>query len=938
MGLVGRDAEQELLRAVARDVRSGGRRVVVVLGEAGIGKSALLADAVGTAERTGLQVLTGRAIEHERELPYGLIVDALDERAASVGDARLRAAGPGLAALFPSIREPRSAAPARPSQPADRLAHHRAVAALLELLAKERPLMLCLDDVHWADEASLQLLLHLVRRPPRAPHGILLAARASEAAERVLDAARAIDDLVELSLVPLPDGAAKALLPPTLDARARDRLLAEAGGNPLFLRELARAVQSGRELTATLRGTVGREVAALPPGTRALLEGAAVAGDPFSIDLAAAAADIPREDALKLIDRLHAADLVHPAAGREGLFAFRHPVVRRAVYESAPPGLRIAAHERVAGMLAATGASPSARAHHNERCARPGDEAAIGVLLAAAEESHASAPATSGHWYAAALRLLPHGASERRARLLALLAIGLAAGGKTEDARAAVLEALALTPPGMHALRAELVYSCASLENLLGQHDDARRRVVEAMRWAPEADRERLHWTLANSLFHLGDVEGMVQAAESLLATGRATHPVVRAGANAWLFLACLLRGEQPVPGRLDESFTTLAEASDAELTPRLGVIGGVALVTRMAARLDAPAEALHVRFLELARAGGLGQLASVAGTTLAWYQLDRLALGAALDQLTTAEELGQLSGGSPLHATNLRLQAQAKELTGDAAGARHAAARVLAPEHGLRSSRLVRTSRLVALVVLHRAEPERLLAEVTQTCGRQLDCADPSDATWLALQLTRAGVQANDLEVARGWVELAATQARAVAVPLVTARALRAEAELALATSDPATALSRAEQAEQMARAAGGRLDRLEGQLLCGRALLAKAQIAGGSAVLQSAAAEAGRAGAAGLANAAARELRRAGTRVSRRAAGAAVAGQGKAGLSAREREIAELVADGRTNKEVAATLFLSEKTVENNLSRVYTKLGVRSRTELAAAMTVRP
>lgn len=595
---------------------------------------------------------------------------------------------------------------------------------------------------------------------------------------------------------------------------------------------------------------------------------------------------------MKLVDRLHAADLVRPAPGHEGHFAFRHPVVRRAVYESAPPGLRIAAHERVAGALAATGASPSVRAHHIERCARPGDEAAIGVILAAAAESRASAPATSGHWYAAALRLLPYGASERRARLLALLAVGLAAGGKTEEARAAVLEALTVIPPGMHGLRAELVYSCASLENLLGRHEDARRRVVEALGWVPDTDRERLEWTLANSLFHLGDIDGMVHAAESLLATGRATHPVVRAGAHALLFLACLLRGEQPASS-LDESLTTLAQASDADLAPRLGVVGGVALVARMSERLDATAEALHVRFLELARAGGLGQLASVAGTTLAWHQLDRLRLGAALDQLETAEELGQLSGGSPLHATNLRLQAQAKELAGDAIGARHAAARVLAPEHRPGSSRLLRASRLVALVVLHRAEPERLLAEATETWGPQLDCANPSDATWFALQLTRAGVQAGDLDAVRRWAEVAGNQARAVALPLASARALRAEAELALATSDPATALSRAEQAEETARAASGHLDRLEGQLLRGRTLIANAQVAAGSAALQSTAAEAGRAGAAGLADAA------------------------------------------RTNKQVAATLFLSEKTVENNLSRIYTKLGVRSRTELAAALT---
>src|SRR5690349_17537767 len=121
MGLVGRDAERESLGVVARQVRSGGQRAVVVLGEAGIGKTALLADAVETAERVGLQVLTGRAVEHEREVPYALIVDALDDHVASLGAARLRAVGTELAAVLPSVRDPLSPPPpGRTSQPADR--------------------------------------------------------------------------------------------------------------------------------------------------------------------------------------------------------------------------------------------------------------------------------------------------------------------------------------------------------------------------------------------------------------------------------------------------------------------------------------------------------------------------------------------------------------------------------------------------------------------------------------------------------------------------------------------------------------------------------------------------------------------------------------------------------------------------------------------------
>ncbi|HET7049319.1 MAG TPA: AAA family ATPase, partial [Solirubrobacteraceae bacterium] len=765
MRLVGREAELETLGGVVTDVRAGASRVVVMLGEAGIGKTALLGEAIAVGNQGGCLVLAGRAAEHEREVPYGLIVDALDDHVASVGAARLRAAGPELAGVLPSARDPGSPAPRRPSQPVDRFAHHRAVRSLLELLARERPLLLCLDDLHWADEGSVELLLHVLRRPPNAPHALLLCCRPSETADRLLDAARQADGLLELTLTPLPDAAARQLLPPEVDQRTGDMLVSEARGNPLFLRELGRAAQSGRELTATLLGAVRREVAALPPATRSLLEGAAVAGDPFEADVAAAAADIAPADALNLLDRLHESDLVRPGVGPRQ-FTFRHPLVRRAIYESAPPGFRVAAHERVSVVLTAAGAAPAARAHHVERCARPGDEASIEVLLAAAEASRGTAPATSAHWYAAALRLLPYRDDGRRASLLASLALGLAAGGKTEEAHTAVLDALAVAPAKDAVLRAELVAICASLENLLGRHEDARGRVVDALRWVSDRDREGLEWTLANTLFQLGDVEAMSEVAENLLDGGRATHPVVRAGADAVLASARLLCGE-PAGDALDRGLRLIEETSDSELAPRLGVVSAVTLTTRLAERLDPAADALQTRFLELARAAGLGQLTSIAGTALAWDRLERLELDAALEGLETAEEMGRLSGGNPLHATNLRLQAQARELAGDAAQARRVAAVLFELADPPHASALLHNSRLVALVVLHRADPERLLAAVTEVVGPQLDVREPSDATWLALELTRAAAQLGDADTAHRWADHADRRAAAAALPL---------------------------------------------------------------------------------------------------------------------------------------------------------------------------
>ena len=96
-------------------------------------------------------------------------------------------------------------------------------------------------------------------------------------------------------------------------------------------------------------------------------------------------------------------------------FAFRHPIVRRAVYDSAPPGWRLAAHERLAAHLRARGVAPQALARHVEMCAQPGDEDAVALLTAAAQAIESRAPATAARWYDAALRLLPEDAAARRA-------------------------------------------------------------------------------------------------------------------------------------------------------------------------------------------------------------------------------------------------------------------------------------------------------------------------------------------------------------------------------------------------------------------------------------------------------------------------------------------------------------------------------------------
>jgi hypothetical protein len=294
MELLGRETELASVDRAVQDARGGGARALGLFGEAGIGKSALLGALRERASDAGMLVLEGRAAEHGRSVPFGLVVDALDDYVATLHPRRVESVGPDLAAVLPSAAAARSGGvggdgPAAGA--AERFRYHRAVRALLELLGRERPVALVLDDLHWADEASVELVLHLLRRPPRAPHLLAFALRPQAPAPRLLDAARSAPAWEHVQPRPLTDDAARALVAELPDSALRDRVVREAGGNPLFLEELRRVARDPAEaLPPTLMAAVGLEIGALPPSSRALIEGAAVAGDPFDPELAAAAA------------------------------------------------------------------------------------------------------------------------------------------------------------------------------------------------------------------------------------------------------------------------------------------------------------------------------------------------------------------------------------------------------------------------------------------------------------------------------------------------------------------------------------------------------------------------------------------------------------------------------------------------------------------------
>ena len=211
-----------------------------------------------------------------------------------------------------------------------------------------------------------------------------------------------------------------------------------------------------------------------------------MAGDPFEPELAAAAAATSEAAAMDAVDELLQLDLIR-TTDVPRRFRFRHPLVRRAVYEATAGGWRLGAHERCAEALAARGATAAARAHHVERSARQGDVAAVAVLREAGEAAARLAPESAARWFGGALRLLPQTApAQDRVELLLARAGALAAAGHFADSHEALLEAIAIVPEQSSALRTTLATACAGVERSLGRYEQAHARLVRALRGLPE--------------------------------------------------------------------------------------------------------------------------------------------------------------------------------------------------------------------------------------------------------------------------------------------------------------------------------------------------------------------------------------------------------------------------------------------------------------------
>ncbi len=200
---------------------------------------------------------------------------------------------------------------------------------------------------------------------------------------------------------------------------------------------------------------------------------------------------------MSALDELLRSDLVrHTDVPRR--FRFRHPLVRRAVYDASPAGWRLGAHQRSAEALVARGTSAAGRAPHVERSARHGDDAAIATLREAGDLAAPRTPATAARWFGAALRLLSDaGPDQQRIELLTALAAAQAATGQFTEARTALLAGIELLPTNATTERVRLTTACAGVEHLLGRHKAAHARLEAALLELPDGDsREAAELTI----------------------------------------------------------------------------------------------------------------------------------------------------------------------------------------------------------------------------------------------------------------------------------------------------------------------------------------------------------------------------------------------------------------------------------------------------------
>ncbi|WP_274037746.1 helix-turn-helix transcriptional regulator [Actinacidiphila cocklensis] len=904
--IVGRDREMAAMRRLLEAADGEGQKVLVLTGEPGAGKSTLVDWAATEAGGRDLRTLRVRGSEGESGLclagahqllrPLLSGVDELPERQR----AALRSAF-GLGKAFDA-------------EAADPFLLHLGVLTLLSDAATRQPLLLLVDDAQWLDLATLDLLAFVARRLDSERAALLLAAREESVPSRF------DRDFPHLSAGALGRTPAVQLLdaqPEPPRGRARVHILEQAAGNPLALIELSRAHAQGRTapagpatlpLTSRLERLFAADLPGLPPDTRQALLLVAASGTTRLSDVLRAAPDL---DGVRVLLPAEQAGLVRVA---DGQVAARHPLVLSAVYQAATFAERHAAHLALANVLVQ---EPDRRAWQlSAATMEPNQEVADALAESAGRSRDRGGHAAAATALERAAELSPD-PDQHAGRLLAAARSAMYAGHPqwVSDLTGRVAD---LTEDPR--LRAEASLWRGWALGVTLAHDEAISvllPVAETMAGPAPALALGALSTAATSAYNSGDpyyhgefdrIAGRIdqeQAAIDAAWSHAALHPHTQ---------------HADALSRLRRAQGAMAKDSLSELA-QLGATAWVLDETELAVRL------LGQAMDHLRRTGTAGTNATVA-QAVAFTQFETGAWSAAQATAEDAFWMAAEAGADNVTVGALLLQATLRALRGD-----HEDARALAQQavHGidLRKSRSlnVRYRHALGLAAAVAGDNDTAYDLLRQTFThdfRPLPVHYHASLYYLG-DLAAAGVRAGRADDARAVLESAREGLGAAVSPRLHAVVQRAAALLSgsddaerhflAAVTDPACARWPFELALT-------RLDYGEWLRRRRRAAEARPLLGGALEIFQ-------RLGAQPWTARASAELRAAGAPMP------APAASPTADLTPQEQQIAELAAQGMTNRDIAAQLYLSPRTVGYHLHKIFPKLGIRSRTQLRDALS---
>ena len=930
--LLERDRELQLFERVIDRAERGRGGVVLVEGQAGVGKTELLAVARSLGEAARLRVLRGRGTELDRPFGFGVVRQLL-ERCVREVPAALGGGAESAAAVF-------AAAPTETTTEDGLFAHLHGLYWLAVNLAEDQPLLLLADDLHWADTASLRWLVYLAERVEDLPLLLVCATRPSEpgADQALIDVLASSAQVVRPA--PLSASAAAVLvrrhLPGAVDEFTA-ACHAASGGNAFLLGELlaelvdqgvagsaveaAQVVEFGSERVGQ---SVRRRLRLLPDDAAAVARAVAVLGPPTPLRDVAALTELPASAVAAAAEALVAVNVLD--ADRDVEFDFVHPVVRSAVYGQTPPHERQRLHAAAAALMQARGAESERVGRHVLRLPAAGDPARVSVLRAAAREAAARGAADAAiNYLQRALEEPP--AEHERCLVLHELGLAEAADRRRDEFEAHLHAAIAQTedPVLCSQISLDLGRALASCGEFRGSVEIFH----EALGGVPDRKDElgvALEAEMLAMAFHEFTCTELVapywERRFAELEGGERLSPRTLAP------LVVATAASRP-PARAAIALAQRALEGELLAAPNSVIVGAIGNGLIYSGALSQAARIYHESITAAARNGNR--------LTVAWQSTMRSKASLRMGESRRAEAEARLAlqmfeegSGEPGVAWCVAHLLDALIARGGLDEATELVDRNLVPAGAAPTLPLALLHTSLAHFHLVRGRSDAALREAS-VAGRLVSAtiSNPYCCDWRsAAALALSGLGRRDAALAMAEEELA--DARRFGVPEAEGASLRT---LGL-VSGGAHGIQALRYSVAILEHAEGRLEHARSLLELGAALRRAGMRTEARDVLRAALDEAARIGASGLADRAHGELVAAGARPRRDRRLLS----GRESLTASEDRIAALAAEGLTNREIAQRQFVTVKAVEWHLRNVYRKLDISSRDELAGSLASGP